>query len=348
MNHPRVFVSHANADKDYVDGFVNNVLIRGAGLTTSDIFYSSAPDTGIRSGQNLMEIVRNEAGNSQLVIALVTPIYQTRPVCVAELGAAWARQVLLPLMAPGMKRSELEGVLPGLLIESADEERALNDLADRIRDLGFDFNTRSWGVGREQWEAFLRNNPNVVVKPPLPTVDQVKQLQQKLDTARAALDESEKEREELQGRIERLKQAKSASEIREADLPLDERERFEALMDAARKVVFRMPKSVAEALWHKTSERPYPMPDRSEDYIGNDGAHEQVNIGRLEYDEDTGEVHLDESYPDVSAAWGAVEALTDFLDVEERTEEFQLWFKNEFNAPMNLKKKGCWDAVVKL
>lgn len=43
-----------------------------------------------------MEKVRGEAGSSKLVIALATPVYQTRPVCIAELGAALARGVLSP------------------------------------------------------------------------------------------------------------------------------------------------------------------------------------------------------------------------------------------------------------
>lgn len=342
----RVFVSHAKADKDYVDGFVTSVLMRGAGLRPSDIFYSSAPDTGVRSGQNLMEVVRNEAGKSLLIIALVTPTYQTRPVCVAELGAAWSREVLLPIMAPAMKRSELEGVLPGMLIQPADNDDVLNDLADRIRELGFEFSARSWGVGLEQWKSFLRNNPNVVEKPFTPTADEMKQLKKELDSARAALDESEKARNELVDRVDRLKEAKSVKQVLEADLPTDERARFEALSKAAKLAVRSMPKVVVDGLWHKVSSRPMLMPNRADDYFGQDSAEEQVKAGRLEYDEDTGEIYLADEYPDVRKALEATEALANFFEDPNRTEGFTLWFEDKFQVPMNLKKKGCWDELL--
>lgn len=343
---PRVFVSHANADKEYVDEFVNSVLMRGAGLAVSDIFYTSAPDTGIRSGQNLIEVLRHEAGKSRLVIALVTPIYQTRPVCVAELGAAWAREVLLPLMAPEMTRSELEGVLPGMLIQSTDDKSALNDLADRIQELGFKLNARSWGVGLEKWKSFLRSNPNVVLKPSLPTAEQMNQLEKELDSVRAALDESEENRKELQARIERLREAKSDWEFREADVPNNEREHFEVLRKAARMATKSMPKAVVDALWYKVSDRVMTMPNSMDDYYGQDSAVEQVEVGRLKYDDDSHELNVDEDYPDVGIASQAVEALASFLDESDRTEEFTLWFRSEFRVPMNLKKKGCWDALV--
>lgn len=209
----RVFVSHSSADKEYVDQFVNNVLIRGAGLTTEQIFYTSAADTGVRSGEDLMRVLREEAGTSGLIIALVTPTYQTRPICVAELGAAWARNVLFPLMAPKMARSDLEGVLPGLLIHSAADTNALNDLGDRIQELGQSYNQRSWGVGLEQWNLFLKKNPNVVPEPSQPTVDEAKELKAQLANSRAAFEELQKENAELLNRIERVRQAKTVASL---------------------------------------------------------------------------------------------------------------------------------------
>lgn len=90
--------------------------MRGAGPGPNDILYSSAADAGVRSSANLMEVVRREAGISQLVFALMTPTCLTRPVRIAELGAARARDVLFPTLAPGMSRSELDGILPELRI----------------------------------------------------------------------------------------------------------------------------------------------------------------------------------------------------------------------------------------
>ncbi|MEU2003271.1 hypothetical protein ACH47B_00085 [Rhodococcus sp. NPDC019627] len=47
----KVFVSHASADKDYVGKFVTDIVVRGAGLRSDDIFYTSDADTGVGSGE---------------------------------------------------------------------------------------------------------------------------------------------------------------------------------------------------------------------------------------------------------------------------------------------------------
>jgi hypothetical protein len=109
---PEVFVSHAAADGALVDPFVDTVLKLGCGLDEAKIFYSSGEDTGLPSGFDLLHHVREEAAEAGLVVAIISPMFETRPVCVAELGAAWSRTGnLFPLAVPGMARTDMEGVL---------------------------------------------------------------------------------------------------------------------------------------------------------------------------------------------------------------------------------------------
>jgi hypothetical protein len=82
------FVGHASVDAELVDAFVDTLVRNGCNLGPDDIFYTSGEDTGIPSGADLIASVSEEVSEATLVIALVTPTYQTRPVCVAELGAA--------------------------------------------------------------------------------------------------------------------------------------------------------------------------------------------------------------------------------------------------------------------
>ena len=97
---PAVFVSHASSDKTFVDVFVNEVLRLGCALSTDELFYSSGAATGVPSGKDLMDFVRSQAGDSSLVVAVISPVFQTRPICIAELGAAWARSGrLFPTLA---------------------------------------------------------------------------------------------------------------------------------------------------------------------------------------------------------------------------------------------------------
>ena len=65
---------------------------------------------------------------------------------------------------------------------------------------------------------------------------------------------------------------------------------------------------------------------------------EQVKVGRLVVDEETGEVFPNADYPDVGSASLVISALAVFLDKTDRSEEF--------SVPMDLKQKGCWDALI--
>jgi hypothetical protein len=130
----RIFVSHANADVELVDAFVDRLLRNGSNLIPDELFYTSGEDTGIRSGDDLIATVRREVGDATLVVALITPTYQTRPVCIAELGAAWSRAGnLIPLTVPGFTRADLDGVLAGMTIRAMDDSAALDELHDRVK-----------------------------------------------------------------------------------------------------------------------------------------------------------------------------------------------------------------------
>ncbi|PCC32030.1 toll/interleukin-1 receptor domain-containing protein [Glutamicibacter sp. BW77] len=342
----RVFVSHANADKAYVSKFVDNLLIRGAGLNTAQIFYTSAADTGVPSGQNLMEVVRQEAGSSHLFIALVTPVYQTRPVCVAELGAAWARDLLFPIMSPGMDRSELEGVLPGRLIKTSDDDEVLDELADRLRKIGFDVATLSWGIGKAAWKASLRAGSAPAALPPVPTIAQLKRLESELEATQAALDEANKKLQDQLDRNAKLNKAKSVAEVREANLPSDERERFDAIREATRSTLREVTGVVSDAIWHQVSGQEMHLPDRMDAPDSHDAILEEAKKGRLDVDRENGEVALDTEYPEVEEALTAAHELAEFLHADDRSEHFASWFKEKFKVPMNLAKKGCWDAIL--
>jgi hypothetical protein len=349
---PRVFVSHASADGKYVKSFVEDILLRGAELRSADVFYSSAADMGVKSGEHLMERVRAEAGGSELIVAMVTPMYQTRPVCVAELGAAWARGVLFPVLAPGMSRSELEGVLPGLLIKPADDESVLDELADRIRDLGFRFSLASFGEGKANWKSDLRGGVSPASLPPVPSADEVSRLQQELRNTQTALDSAKRELDEQRQRNDRLRAAKTAAETREADLPTDEYERFEALLTGTKNAVAELGgfaganDVVVDAVWHNTAGQQMYLPSNFEDPDRHDSISAEVKNGRLIFDEDTGEISPNADFPAVAHTRDAVVELTDYLDPALRSEAFLEWFSQQYGTPMDLRMKACWDVVI--
>lgn len=148
-----IFISHASDDVDIVDPFVDNIVRLGCRVAQEQIFYSSGADTGIPSGSDMNATVRAKAGDAGLVVAILTPTFQTRPFCIAELGAAWSQVgTLFPLKAPGLDRDDLGGVLNGMTVRSWDDEAALDELHDQIcRTAGTSVQARTWGRYKKVW-----------------------------------------------------------------------------------------------------------------------------------------------------------------------------------------------------
>ncbi|MCW2976187.1 MAG: hypothetical protein JWM06_1468 [Actinomycetia bacterium] len=178
---PGIFLSHAFADKAFVDRFESTILRSGCGLETSDIFYSSGEDTGVRSGDDLMAAIRGEVATAGLVIAFISPTFQRRPVCIAELGAAWATTGrLFPVLLPGVERVALDGVLRGLLVRYIDDGAALDELRDLIVTVtSRTTSSATWNRFRQEW---LEAAPDLRATLPPVHDDGVEQLARRLQT----------------------------------------------------------------------------------------------------------------------------------------------------------------------
>jgi hypothetical protein len=92
-----------------------------------------------------------------LVIAILTPSFRASPFCIAELGAAWSHAGrLIPLIASGMERNDLDGVLTGMVVRHIDDPHALDELHDRVCDeLALRTNATTWGAYKTRWLTFI-------------------------------------------------------------------------------------------------------------------------------------------------------------------------------------------------
>jgi Histidine-specific methyltransferase, SAM-dependent/TIR domain len=148
-----IFISHASSDKPLVDPFVDTIVRLGCRVPSEQIFYSSGDDTGIPSGSDLNATVRRSVSKTGLVVSLITHTFQTRPYCIAEMGAAWSRvNNLFPLRDPSLTHSSLDGVLNGMLVRSFDDEAALDELHERICDVTkAAVPARTWSSYKKKW-----------------------------------------------------------------------------------------------------------------------------------------------------------------------------------------------------
>jgi hypothetical protein len=340
-----VFVSHATADSELVEQFVD-IILKNCGLTEADIFVSSIPGMDIPAGSDLLAEVRAEVSDTTLVIAVITPTYPTRPVCIAELGAAWGvAGKLLPVLVPGITRDRLEGVLTGMKVDYLDEEKALDEIAGRI-DAETDRrpgSPASWTRAKRKWLRIVGDLVAALPEPGVISKDEHDALKVNLSDTEHALADAEREVTALKETVERLKATKDAVEVAEVLLPADDIERFEALRKTAVSLLRAVAPVVQEAIRCRLAGDEMPWPDPMEDPGPASAAEEAVSEGFLN-DSGNGLVPNDDHGP-VRRAIQAVDTLADALGSDAFEPEFFEWFDDKYDGPPKLGQGAIWRSV---
>ena len=86
----KIFISHSSEDKSIVDLFKNIILNAGLGILDTDIAYTSAPETGVPTGGNIPQYIKENIADSDFVFFMISDNYRESEVCLNEMGAAWA------------------------------------------------------------------------------------------------------------------------------------------------------------------------------------------------------------------------------------------------------------------
>ncbi|WP_229070483.1 toll/interleukin-1 receptor domain-containing protein [Actinoplanes sp. DH11] len=348
MSAKPIFISHANADKELVDAFVDYMLDIGANAAKEDVFYSSGHSGyGANSGTDLMAEIRGQIAETTLVIALVTPMYQARPVCIAELGAAWGRagNNLFPVLLPGMSREELKGVLTPMTVRYMNDEDFLTELHSRAcAAMGKKQDVASFTRAKSRWLEELKRISPTLRRPTVVTEAQLKDLQSKLEDAQNRLAEKSKEVAVLSHQIGLLKSATTEEDRKEALRPTEPIERFEALREEALEALRALNNRVVrEVIRAKIGGFSAEYPNIFNDPSGADLVAEAIDAGHLKRDDEE-PLELDESFPKVATALEAVEALQEFI--ADANDAFDEWFDEEFEGlPKKLSSKLVWDKM---
>ena len=133
-NPPLVFISHAELDKE----FANEIVTLLEFIGVRDILCTSVDGYRIPLGHDIIEYLRETFNNYNLfVIILHTHNYYTRPVCLNEMGAAWALKTkYFSVLASDFDFSEMTGVVNdrdiAIKIGAADSESRLNQLKKEL------------------------------------------------------------------------------------------------------------------------------------------------------------------------------------------------------------------------
>jgi hypothetical protein len=167
----RIFISHAHGDKPLAD-LLREALVLG-GVSNDHFFYSSDRATGVPAGQGVEHHLKERLLEAGLVIELISPTFLTRPMCLMELGAAWALGApTFPIVVPPLTHSDVTSKIGNVHLHHLGEsslDEVLEDLHDRIGDdVGIHTRSTQWNSAARKFKKELpaalekcRANPQV-------------------------------------------------------------------------------------------------------------------------------------------------------------------------------------------
>ena len=148
---PMIFISHAFADKHFVEALVR--LLEGIGFDESNLFCSSIPEYGIALSENIFDKLLNLFRERELYVLFIhSPRYYTRPVCLNEMGAAWAlKSEYYSILTKDMSYDMMSGVVTSdriaIKVDADDAKARMTQMFESLKST-FSINN----VSQIKWE----------------------------------------------------------------------------------------------------------------------------------------------------------------------------------------------------
>lgn len=129
----KIFISHSSKDKAIVDLFKNIILNAGLGVSDNDIAYTSAPETGVPTGGNIPQYIKENIADSDFVFFMISENYRKSEVCLNEMGAAWALDKnVKPLLLHNVSFESVGWLYRANLCTKIDDADRLDELRDEF------------------------------------------------------------------------------------------------------------------------------------------------------------------------------------------------------------------------
>jgi len=345
---PHIFISHASADKDLIDAFVD-LLQTGIGLNHEQVFCTSLEGMGIPKGKDFIKFIHEKIQNPFLIIMVVTPSYYESSFCLCELGAAWAMSYSsFPLICPPLEYYDLEAVLKNKEVGKIDSPSDLDSLCDRIIEEGDIENpipTSRWNFKRDQ---FLKKLKKII--PDMDgfskiSIEKYTEVREAYETALQEVLEKEEKLDNANNTIKKLKRLKNTQSVKDILLAdMDEWDQFKALKKDAKDYLNKLPNIAVEALYYEYYGGSFNPSFWNKDWLRDElgEAHER---GYISYDEDEA-IELNYDNLRVSKAIEKLDNLANFL--AQSSTDFDDDFVEEHEFDPNLKLRDFWEKHLGL
>ena len=152
-----IFISHSSEDVELVTSFFENLIRLGLDVPRKNVFYSSHSSTGIPTGEDIPDKLKEAFQKMTMFIQYVTEDYKKSEVCLNEMGAAWLKlekNRIITLKAPDIKFTQIGFLNIQRIGLSIDKKDDLLKIAEDYKDL-FDFNSVNFN---NKVDKFLEEN----------------------------------------------------------------------------------------------------------------------------------------------------------------------------------------------
>lgn len=149
----KIFISHSSNDKGIVDLFKDLILNAGLGVLDRDIAYTSAPETGVPTGGNIPQYIKDNIADSDFVFFMISENYRKSEVCLNEMGAAWALDKnVKPLLLHNVSFESVGWLYRVNLCARIDDLERLDELRDEfIEKYGSQTKTVVWNRKKHEF-----------------------------------------------------------------------------------------------------------------------------------------------------------------------------------------------------
>ncbi len=159
----KIFVSHSSLDKNIIDVFIDKILKLGCGISPDDIAYTSRKDTGVRTGDDIKAFIKENISTCDFVFFMISENYAKSPICLNEMGAAWAtdRQII-PVIFQNLGFDSLGwlyNVHQGIILN---DSCGLDTLFEQVTEkYGHKQKVSAWNIYKAEFLNFLSENSSI-------------------------------------------------------------------------------------------------------------------------------------------------------------------------------------------
>lgn len=340
----KVFISHSHKDLEIVKQFIDKILVDGLSIPRDIIFCTSAKGTGIMTGKDWRNYIKDNITSSELPLMIITPNYKESEMCQNELGAMWQLEIdPLPLIVDPIDFKDC-----GVLNVIKQGEKLLDsDTIDKIRDIveekklnGSKIKSENFNDKKNEFisvvKSYVKNNP-------FPDTLNREIFESKIKTIKeqeSTIASLSKQKSKLELELESVKKLKDQDEVKIIeDKYSDESEfcKFNELCTKLSNLLSRQNYYIKSLIYSDLTQKPIGDPDK------DDFADIRQAVGEGKITEDCSIIWEESEMKNICEAFYE---LKNFLDDENRTEKFFKKFAEENHFDCDINNSKFWDDIL--